>query len=626
MKKILSFIMLFAVCLTAASCGGTGSDITSGSNTDTSDVFSDTLTTKQTEQSAQTTTTGGSVSPDVEYGENDVTVLDVGRYVKLVYNPAYCHITTSVEKGVGSRETVTLEVQMKDGYIFDGWSLEKAMDNGASRASRAEKYTLTVSNETMVWTNYSVSLVYHANGGETKNGSDTYTQHFSAVWYKCPSTLRENGYFTREGYTLVEYNTKADGSGTPVSLGSRVAMNECPSIDLYCIWEKQNDESDFEVTVDASAVTISKYIGSSENVVIPDSIKGKPVIGINNGAFSGTNVERVVLSKNVKYVAPNAFSNCNKLETFVMFDSLMEISDSSFEGTSVKNLRVNAALDMYDSWTTSWSNSKLDRLIWAKSNGADVVAIYGGSGAYYGFDCEAIDKALEGKYEIVNLGSNANVSASIYFEYLSSVMDEGDIVLWTPEAGDYVLGIEKFSQRAWEFNAGHYDILRNIDISEYEGVFSSYSSYAASHASAQRSFEAFDSNTNMYGDCVSERETRNPYCSYSYKSYVNSLENGTYSYIAGIIKDMSGKGIRIYYTYAAMSKDGTGFDDAIMADYESALLKAFPEVTVISEYKDCLVDNDQIYDSVWHLTLDGAKARTEVVIHDLVAQLEKEEG
>ena len=89
---------------------------------------------------------------------------------------------------------------------------------------------------------------------------------------------------------------------------------------------------------------------------------------------------------------------------------------------------------------------------------------------------------------------------------------------------------------------------------------------------------------------------------------------------------MSGKGIRIYYTYAAMSKDGTGFDDAIMADYESALLKAFPEVTVISEYKDCLVDNDQIYDSVWHLTLDGAKARTEVVIHDLVAQLEKEEG
>lgn len=633
MKKFISLILALALCASVTACSSGGDDTTQDGSTtvanSTSDISS-TSGTDTTSDTAQTTasdaTTSGTQTPDPEitFGENDVITLEAGKYINLIYNPAYCQITTSVEQGVGSRETVTLSITMKDGYTFNGWSKDKAISNGGTRASKSTEYKLTASGKTTVWANYSATIYYHGNGGTNKNGGETYTQTPSVVWYKCPNTLNDGGYFTREGYTLVEYNTKADGTGTAISLGSRVAMNEKGVMNLYCIWEKQNDEADFTVKASGSSVSITKYKGTSANVVVPETIGGKTVTTIASSAFTGTNVERVVLNKNITTIEDGAFKNCTKLETLVMFDTLMNVSDSSFSGSALKNLRVNAVLDMYDSWTTSWGNVKTDRFIWAASKDADIVAIYGGSGSYYGFDCAAIDEALGGKYEIVNLGSNANVSSSLYFEYLNAFMDEGDIVLWSPESGHYTLGSTSFSNRTWEFNAGHYDIFRSIDISNYSGVFYAYRSYAASHSASQKSFDAFDVSTSIYGDGISNREHKDQTYNYNYSMYTNALENNSYAYIASLMKSMSEKGIEIYYTYAAMDKDGSGYNDSMMADYEAALTKAFPNLTVISEYKDCLVPNEYMFDSAWHMTLDGAKTRTQVVIRDLLAQLEKE--
>lgn len=633
MKKFISLILALSLCVSVIACSSNGDNTTQDGSTTVADSTSDISTTvgkDTTSDNAQTTgsdtTTSGTqtTEPEITFGENDVVDLKVGNYINLIYNPAYCQITTSVEKGVGSRESVTLSITMKDGYTFNGWSKDKAISNGGTRSSKATEYTITVNNETTVWANYSATIYYYGNGGTNKNGGEIYTQTPSVVWYKCPSTLNEGGYFIREGYTLVEYNTKSDGTGTAISLGSRVVMNDQGIMKLYCIWEKQNDESDFTVKASGTSVSITKYKGTATNVVIPETIGGKMVTTICADAFTGSKIERVVLNKNITTIEDGAFKNCTKLETLVMFDSLMNVSDSSFSGSPLKNLRVNAVLGMYDNWTTSWGNPKMDRLLWAAAKDSDIIAIYGGSGSYYGFDCATIDEALGGKYDIVNLGSNANVSSSLYFEYLNEVMGEGDIVLWSPEAGHYTLGSTSFSNRTWEFNAGNYDIFRNIDISKYSGVFYAYRTYAASHAASQKSFDAFDPNTNSYGDGTSEREHKDQTYNYSITSYTNALDKGTYSYIASLMKEMSEKGIKIYYTYAAMDKEGVGYNDDIMADYEAALVKAFPNLVVISEYKDCLVPHEYMFDSAWHMTLDGAKTRTQVVIRDLLAQLEKE--
>lgn len=628
MKKLLSLITALAICAFVVSCGN-GGESTADTTVDTNEIVTSGIdSTTGTTNAVQTTevTTEASVVPEVEYGENDVVTLTVGKYINLIYNPAYCNITSNIEKGVGSRETVTLTIQMKDGYIFDGWSQEKAIANGGKKASTSAEYTVIASKDTTIWANYSANIVYNPNGGKVNSGGETYTQSASVVWYKCPNTLPEKNYFVREGYTLVEYNTKADGTGTAVSLGSRTVIPEEGNLTLYCIWEKQNDESDFTTKLSDTGVAITQYNGTVTNVVIPDTIGGKNVVAIASDAFSGSSVERVVLSKNVETVEDGAFKNCKKLETFVMFDSLMEISDSSFSGSALKNLRVNAVLDMYKEWTVGMINIKFDRLLYAIKNQKDIFAIYGGSGAYYGFNCEAIDKALDEKYEVINLGCNAHLSASIIFEYLSCFLGENDTLLWAPEAGPYMFGSTAFSNRTWEFLVAYYDIFRYVDISNYSGVFNYYSLFASNHAKKQQSFDSFSDSTNGYGDNTAvvahEDKTYDGY-STSYGSQARAILKGTYSYIEGIIERMSENGVRLYYTFAAMDESATALEADVFENLANAVEEKFGMV-VISEYTNCLIPHEYMYNSEWHLTLEGAKLRTENLVNDILAQLEKE--
>lgn len=623
MKKIISILTALAVCVSLAACGGTGTSET------TTDALVTTAPGADATTDVTTVTTEATTEPIpvVQYGENEVVTLKVGQYVNLIYNPAYCNIATNVEQSIGSREKVTLTIEMRDGFTFDGWSQEKAVSNGGSLASKEATYNISASKEITVWANYSTRIIYDPNGGTVTAGGETYTQKTSVVWFRCPNTLTEKQYFTREGYTLVEYNTKADGTGTAIGLGSRAAIPAEGNLTLYCIWEKQNDASDFTTKSDGNGVAITKYSGTATNVVIPETINGKDVTKIASGAFKGSSVERVVLNRNITAVENGAFENCKKLDTIVIYDSLMNISSKSFTGTTIKNLRVNAVLDLFKEWTISFINIKFDSLLYAQSTEQNIFAIYGGSGSYYGFDCSVIDEALGGEYAVVNLGCNANLTASVMFEYLEAVLGENDTLLWAPESGNYMFGATTFSNRTWEFLSAYYDIFRYIDVSKYSGVFDYYSYYAQSHAGKQQSFETFSDGCNHYGDAPGAREHQDKtYRSYSasYQSRTNEILKGNYSYIEGIIENMSKNGVKLYYTFASMDESAPDFDAKVFEDLADAVEKTFGGMVAISDYENCLVPHECMYDSEWHLTLEGAKIRTENLVKDILAQIAKE--
>ena len=630
MKKLVSLITALAVCVSLASCAGdvgttdvtkdTSTTVTTNvSTTATSSTLSDVTTTLQTTETSD-------VKPQVQYGENEVVTLEVGKYVKLKYNPAYCSITTNVEPSVGGREKVSLFIIMRDGFTFDGWSQDKAIPNGGSVATSSRTYNISASKDVTVWANYSANIIYDPNGGKVKSGGETYNQEYSVVWFRCPNTLTAKDYFVRDGYTLVEYNTKADGTGTAVGLGSRTAIPAEGKLTLYCIWEKQNDAADFETKVSGKGVAITKYKGIASNVVIPDTIGGKTVVAIASGAFKGSSAERVVLTPGITTIENGAFENCKKLETLVMFDSLMSVSSNSFSGTTIKNLRVNAALDMYKEWTVGMINVKLDSFLYATSQQKDIFAIYGGSGSYYGFDCAAIDEALDGKYSVVNMGVNANLSASIMFEYMSKFLRENDTVLWAPEAGPWMFGDTSFSNRTWGFLAAYYDIFRYVDISKYSRVFDYYSSFASDHAGKQQSFEVFNGDCNHYGDYTAVAKQKDMiYDGYSnkYNSEAKAIANGSYSYIDGVFKKMSENGVKLYYTFAAMDESATALDEEVFKNLADVVEKTFG-MSAISDYKNCLIPHKYMLDSEWHLTLEGAKLRTQSLIKDILAQIAKE--
>lgn len=80
-----------------------------------------------------------------------------------------------------------------------------------------------------------------------------------------------------------------------------------------------------------SEITITGYVGSSNNIVIPDKINGKPVTLVASGAmanFSG--LKSVKIPSSVKQI-DGAFKNCKALEKIELADGVESIN-GAFEG------------------------------------------------------------------------------------------------------------------------------------------------------------------------------------------------------------------------------------------------------------------------------------------------------
>lgn len=630
MKKFIALFMAVMFCFIAASCTMSGNNKTTttapGVTTTTSRTTtgSDVTTTKPSETTTSTTTEEEPPIIEPQKEILDIETVMVGNFVRLQYNKATCTVETEVKKGVGSKQSVTIKVTMRDGFIYDGISVDNALVNkNGKRVTTSKTYTLeNVSSETKVYVNTSMTVVYHTGEGKTSNGSDTKTVTFSLVGYHNPKTLEENGYFKRNGYTLVEYNTKEDGTGTPVSLGSRVDAEGKPSLDLWCVWQKNTDESSFKTETAMGGVRIKEYTGNDEIVCIPEKIGGNKVIGIAANAFSGATMKEVIIAKTVKAIEEGAFTNCKNLETVVVFDGEFGaggIGEKCFVNCDrFKHFYVNATYTIYESFAL-YGSGHLDRLMWAKD--MKKIIIVGGSGSYFGYDSEIIDKALNGEYVIINFGENANVSGLLYFDLIEDFVGEDDILLWSPEPGRYTLGSYSFGPRGWYFRQSDYGFLRYIDRSQFTDLISRFPAQCVEMKNAEKNlpYDAFNNSASKYGDGLdtADRVTRGRDNSYNIGWSISAKEE-----MAALAKRMKEKGCNIFFTYAAMQDGGEGISDDVIKEYTERLTSVI-DMTVISDYKNCLYPKDYFSDSEWHLVWKGAQERSRHVAEDLKKQLGK---
>lgn len=636
MKKILALIMTLSFCIIAASCVKQGNN---ESSTEPNTTVSTTTTGTSSESTSQTTqtttTTTGEVIPPVAEKIYDIESEKVGDFVTVNYNADICTVKTEVKKGVGSKQTVTITVEMRDGFIFDGISKDDAIVNNASKkVSSSLTYKFDASSETKIYVNTSMKIVYHTGDGKSSSGSKTFESTYALTGFHNPNTLPEKGYFVRDGYTLVEYNTKEDGSGTAVSLGGRVDAEGKAVLDLWCVWQKNTDESLFKYEIKNKEAHITGYAGNDEIVCIPETLGGATVTKITSDAFKNAGMKKVIIAKTVKNVSSGAFTNCKELETVVVFDGSFAseagegggwwggtpgISEDSFKGCdNFKNFYVNSTFTLYNFWARYGANH-LDRLMWAKDK--KKIIIVGGSGSYYGYNCDIIKKVLSGEYEIINFGENANISALLYFDIIENFVGEGDILLWSPEPGYNTLGTSAIGSRAWAFRQNDYNFLRYIDRSDFTDLISKFSSFSEELQSGKFiPYDRFSTSTNKYGDDdEASREWDKNIYNYNFKYDVSAKEEMT-----ALVKKLDEKGCSVYFTYAAMQKTGmeeSKVTDQIIEVYTNKLKEI--GITVISDYKDCIYPDEYFYNSAWHMNQKGADARSENVANDLKKQLGK---
>ncbi|MDE6784035.1 MAG: leucine-rich repeat protein [Ruminococcus sp.] len=80
---------------------------------------------------------------------------------------------------------------------------------------------------------------------------------------------------------------------------------------------------------------------NAEEIVVPDSVGGLPVLAIDNDAFRGSNIRKIVLPEGIQEIRNEAFAYCAKLEEISLPSTLEKIGISAFSGCySLKTLII----------------------------------------------------------------------------------------------------------------------------------------------------------------------------------------------------------------------------------------------------------------------------------------------
>lgn len=523
--------------------------------------------------------------------------------------------TQIVERG----EDASFFIEFSDGYEYGGDNVNGKYENGVLTVKnvRANKYVVvSVQKRTE---NYDVTITYHANGGKRIDGEgEIYKKGFTRGTYRYPWAMGSEFFevFEREGYLPVEYNTKADGSGQAYSLGGKLLREG--DIDLYVMWEKESDPDLFkckQITKNGETyLQLVEYFGSESTVAIPSEIYGLPVRDIAISCFKdNTTLEKVVLNKNLTVVHAGAFQGCTSLSTVYLCDNLRSISDAAFEGCrSLANLRMIAVLKpAYSLDLLSTLVQRIERLVYEHED-RQTIFFYGGSGIYHSLDGKTIDEGLDYKYRVINLGQNANLSASLMLEMYLPYLDEKDILVFAPEFNQFLYSRE-WHMIDWIAIENFYDVLRTMDIRHYLGVFTSFNAFM--NGEVQFGFTPKLRSAGMdYTDCgngLNEYFTRNYVAETKPHVEFQTETLDLYGYTMAsrnfirMLTAYQKKGIAIYWSFAAVY-EGAYTNTAEEFNEYMEIVSQKLGCTLISRSEDHMFPRNLIYDSVVHLTTEGA--------------------
>lgn len=236
-----------------------------------------------------------------------------GYAVNIRYYDGHELINTET---VYTGETKVLSYKpMLPGYTFNCWRDSKG--NVVSDGFVVEKDVALYADKTAK----TYKVTYDANGGEGEIAQVVATSGESF-------TLPSGKELTREGYTLKEFNTVADGSGTGYKPGSIIpSYDYARDVILYAVWEY-----DFAYTSTEDGIIITKLNNDQyTSVVIPREIDGKSVVGIGTEAFMDkSKIQKIIIPDGVKSIGNFAFSGCYVLSDVTIPDSVTSIGNNAF--------------------------------------------------------------------------------------------------------------------------------------------------------------------------------------------------------------------------------------------------------------------------------------------------------
>ncbi|MCC8182985.1 MAG: leucine-rich repeat protein [Clostridiales bacterium] len=488
------------------------------------------------------------------------------------------------------------------------------------------------------------TIRYLANGGVRMDvGEGDEVEISASLSHLRLNTALGQELFERPGYVLTGWNTCPDGSGTAVSLGSRIdrELADC----LYAQWSPWTEAESFQYTVSQGEATITGYSGTEDTLTIPAELGGFPVREIGALACADAVCTTLVLPESVETIAPDAFRNA-KIESVFLYDSLVEVSDESFSGCGeLKTIHINAACAPRYSGT--YYDTFPDKMDWLRSlEGERKIVLVAGSSVRFGFDSALLDEAFP-DYAVANMGVYAYSNQRPQYDLILQWMQEGDILLSTPEFDAVETQFCVSDSVGWEFFCmveGDYDLMSLLDCRTYTGVWDDFCTFLAVRRDLpEKSYEVSAQNYDEENHLLTDRESYNQYGDYicprpnqtEDKAFGIKLANydpaaysdETIQALNRVYRRFQDKGVTVYFSYAprslrAITEESTPENRAAL----DRLLRDELCVPVISDIEESMYTGYYFYATDNHLSDEGVEIRTDRIISDLRRQMSAETG
>lgn len=479
-----------------------------------------------------------------------------------------------------------------------------------------------------------IRIDYILLGGAFSNGR-TVKHEYPDLTYRLRANTDIGADAARSGYNLIGWNTRPDGSGIHIGLGSRVTVTKATR--LYAEWVQHTDADDFEYDIEGGEAVITGYTGEREldTLCIPDVIDGAEVTKIGRNSIGAISALRVIIPRTVKEVEIYAFAGAN-IERLHFFDSIESVYNDAFAKGTLKYMHLNAARPpaYFETSINSVFADKLDMLI--KNKDKKKIVFFSGCSMMYGLNCESMRKIKSfDDYELIDLGVIGGLSAHFQMQIISNYLSNGDIFLHAPEQySPYsMMNDLTVDSRIFIMTECNYDLLSLIDLTALPKLlFDEYNPYQAAREFMPPSSYASKGQTdkiNEYGNYIVNRpNTEN----------TNKSEDGAFEdFDIGIItkdgvgrlnefySDFSARGVKVLYSYAPLSLDGmsSNCDVRYRARFHKRLTDLIDQTvcTVISTPEDYVYNGYLFSDTNYHLTTEGAKIRTSHLISDMIGYL-----
>ena len=136
---------------------------------------------------------------------------------------------------------------------------------------------------------------------------------------------------------------------------SNILFNQESGKNKYSIEESYLGYSYIQPKKDVKEIIIYQYDGYDENIIIPDKIDGKEVVGLDKGCFengvkySGTEIKSIKIPTTITIIGDDVFSGLNDLEKIEIPKTVKTIGKNFVENKSLKEIIVDKDNSNYNS-------------------------------------------------------------------------------------------------------------------------------------------------------------------------------------------------------------------------------------------------------------------------------------